>query len=92
MDLSADQDGMAGPLHNIAALPLYHIFALTLSLVSIRWGAHLTLIPNPRDILGFVKVLKRRPFHLLPAVNTLFNALLQDPGFHSVDFSSLAVS
>jgi long-chain acyl-CoA synthetase len=76
----------------IAALPLYHIFALTLCLLSIRWGAHLTLIPNPRDIGKFVEVLKRRPFHLLPAVNTLFNALLQHPQFRTVDFSSLCVS
>jgi long-chain acyl-CoA synthetase len=76
----------------IAALPLYHIFALTLCLLSIRWGAHLTLIPNPRDIGKFVEVLKRRPFHLLPAVNTLYNALLQHPQFRSVDFSQLCVS
>ncbi|MEJ5992625.1 AMP-binding protein [Ramlibacter sp. PS3R-8] len=76
----------------IAALPLYHIFALTLCLLSMRWGAHMTLIPNPRDIGKFVEVLKRRPFHMLPAVNTLFNALLQHPQFRSVDFSSLCVS
>ncbi|WBY00419.1 AMP-binding protein [Ramlibacter tataouinensis] len=76
----------------IAALPLYHIFALTLCLLTIRWGAHLTLIPNPRDIPKFIEVLKRRPFHLLPAVNTLFNALLQHPQFRSIDFSQLCVS
>jgi long-chain acyl-CoA synthetase len=78
--------------NGIAALPLYHIFALTLGLLAIRWGAHMTLIPNPRDIAGFVEVLKRRPFHLLPAVNTLFNALLQHPQFRSLDFSQLCVS
>src|ERR1035437_853667 len=61
-------------INSIAALPLYHIFALTLSLLSIRWGSYLTLIPNPRDFGGFVATLKKRPFHLLPAVNTLFNA------------------
>jgi acyl-CoA synthetase (AMP-forming)/AMP-acid ligase II len=76
----------------IAALPLYHIFALTLSLLSIRWGAHMTLIPNPRDIGQLVETLKKRPFHLLPAVNTLFNALLQHPQFKNVDFSQLCVS
>jgi acyl-CoA synthetase (AMP-forming)/AMP-acid ligase II len=76
----------------IAALPLYHIFALTLCLLSIRWGAHLTLVPNPRDIGRFVEVLKKRPFHILPAVNTLFNALLQHPQFRSIDFSKLCVS
>ena len=78
--------------NGIAALPLYHIFALTLCLLAIRWGAHMTLIPNPRDIGKFVEVLKRRPFHMLPAVNTLFNALLQHPQFRSVDFSQLCVS
>lgn len=78
--------------NSIAALPLYHIFALTLCLLGIRWGSHLTLIPNPRDFDKFIETLKRRPFHLLPAVNTLFNALLQHPQFRSVDFSSLCVS
>lgn len=78
--------------NSIAALPLYHIFALTLSLLAIRWGSQLTLIPNPRDIGGFIAVLKKRPFHLLPAVNTLFNALLMHPQFKSVDFSSLCAS
>ena len=78
--------------NNVAALPLYHIFALTLSLLSIRWGAYMTLIPNPRDIGKFVETLKQRPFHLLPAVNTLFNALLQHPQFKNVDFSHLCVS
>ncbi|TAG34691.1 MAG: long-chain fatty acid--CoA ligase [Polaromonas sp.] len=78
--------------NNIAALPLYHIFALTLSLLTMRWGAHLTLIPNPRDFGNFITVLKKRPFHMLPAVNTLFNALLQHPQFKTVDFSDLCVS
>jgi long-chain acyl-CoA synthetase len=79
-------------LNCIAALPLYHIFALTLCFLTMRWGAHMTLIPNPRDIPKFVEVLKKRPFHLLPAVNTLFNALLQNPDFKSLDFSNLCVS
>ena len=78
--------------NSIAALPLYHIFALTLCLLAIRWGSHLTLIPNPRDFGKFIEVLKKRPFHMLPAVNTLFNALLQHPQFKSVDFSSLCIS
>ena len=78
--------------NSIAALPLYHIFALTLCLLGIRWGAHMTLIPNPRDIGKFIQVLKQRPFHLLPAVNTLFNALLQHPQIRLVDFSHLCVS
>lgn len=87
-----DRVGDVRKINSIAALPLYHIFALTLSLLSIRWGAHLTLIPNPRDFTGFVNTLKKRPFHMLPAVNTLFNALLQHPDFKTVDFSTLCVS
>ncbi|WP_137896478.1 AMP-binding protein [Ramlibacter sp. 2FC] len=79
-------------VNSIAALPLYHIFALTLCLLAIRQGSHLSLIPNPRDIGKFVEVLKKRPFHMLPAVNTLFNALLQHPQFRTLDFSSLCVS
>jgi acyl-CoA synthetase (AMP-forming)/AMP-acid ligase II len=79
-------------IHGIAALPLYHIFALTLLLLSLRQGSSLSLIPNPRDIPKFVEVLRKRPFHTLPAVNTLFNALLQNPKFRALDFSALAVS
>jgi acyl-CoA synthetase (AMP-forming)/AMP-acid ligase II len=52
----------------------------------------MTLIPNPRDIPKLVDTLKKRPFHILPAVNTLFNALLQNPQFRQLDFSSLALS
>jgi long-chain acyl-CoA synthetase len=78
--------------NSVAALPLYHIFALTLCFLAIRWGSHMTLIPNPRDIGKFIEVLKRRPFHMLPAVNTLFNALLQHPQFRTLDFSNLCIS
>ncbi|MDP2034332.1 MAG: AMP-binding protein [Polaromonas sp.] len=84
--------GDVSKTNGIAALPLYHIFALTLCLLAMRWGSHLTLIPNPRDFGQFIEVLKKRPFHMLPAVNTLFNALLQHPQIKSVDFSSLCVS
>nr|WP_315496091.1 AMP-binding protein [uncultured Rhodoferax sp.] len=84
--------GDASKLNLIAALPLYHIFALNLCMLTIRLGAHMTLVPNPRDFSKFVDVLKKRPFHMLPAVNTLFNALLQHPQFKTVDFGSLCVS
>ena len=84
--------GDVSKTNGIAALPLYHIFALTLCLLAIRWGSHLTLIPNPRDFGKFIEVLKKRPFHMLPAVNTLFNALLQHPQIKTVDFSNLCVS
>lgn len=86
--------GMAdmSKVNSITALPLYHIFALSLSLLAMRWGSHMTLIPNPRDFGKFIEVLKSRPFHMLPAVNTLFNALLQHPRAKSVDWSHLKVS
>jgi long-chain acyl-CoA synthetase len=84
--------GDVSKTNSIAALPLYHIFALTLCLLAIRWGSHLTLVPNPRDFGKFIEVLKKRPFHLFPAVNTLFNALLQHPQFKSIDFSQLCLS
>ncbi|MFM7025616.1 MAG: AMP-binding protein, partial [Limnohabitans sp.] len=79
-------------VNSIAALPLYHIFALTLCLLAIRQGSHLTLIPNPRDFGKFIDVLKKRPFHILPGVNTLFNALLNHPMFKTIDFSSLCLT
>ena len=84
--------GDVSKTNGIAALPLYHIFSLTLCLLAMRWGSHLTLIPNPRDFGKFIEVLKKRPFHMLPAVNTLFNALLQHPQIKTVDFSNLCVS
>lgn len=84
--------GDVSKTNSIAALPLYHIFALSLSLLAVRWGSHMTLIPNPRDFGKFIEVLKKRPFHMLPAVNTLFNALLQHPMFKTVDFSKLRIS
>ena len=79
-------------IHAIAALPLYHIFALTVCLLGIRQGWHMTLIPNPRDFPTFIATLKKAPFHVLPAVNTLFNALLVQPDFKTVDFSALRIS
>jgi long-chain acyl-CoA synthetase len=80
-------------LHFVCALPMYHIFALTVcGLMGIRLGALIVLIPNPRDIPGFVKTLSQQPFHVLPAVNTLYNALLNHPDFHKLDFSSLMIA
>ncbi len=87
-----ERAGDLAKVNSIAALPLYHIFALTLCLLAIRQGSHLTLIPNPRDIDKLIAVLKKRPFHMLPAVNTLFNGLLAHPQFKTVDFSTLFVS
>ena len=79
-------------VNSIAALPLYHIFALTLCFFAIRTGSFITLIPNPRDIKKFVAVLAKRPFHIFPAVNTLFNALLQNETFRTIDFKALCLT
>ncbi|MCA0392978.1 MAG: long-chain fatty acid--CoA ligase [Proteobacteria bacterium] len=74
----------------VTALPLYHIFALTANgLVFMKYGAKNILITNPRDMPGFVKELKREPFTAITGVNTLFNGLLNTPGFAEIDFSPL---
>jgi long-chain acyl-CoA synthetase len=74
----------------ITALPLYHIFALTANcLVFMKFGAQNLLITNPRDMPGFVKELKGSNFTAITGVNTLFNGLLNTPGFEQVDFSRL---
>jgi long-chain acyl-CoA synthetase len=76
----------------IGALPLYHIFSLQGCLTFVRLGAHNILIANPRDFPGFVKELGKYKFTFFAGVNTLFNALLNTPGFDRLDFSSLKVS
>ena len=77
----------------VCALPLYHIFALTVcALLGAHFGTMNLLIPNPRDIPGFVKTLSRHRVHMFPAVNTLFNALANDPNFARLDFSGLRIS
>ena len=74
----------------VCALPLYHIFALTVCcLMGTRLGGLNILIPNPRDIPGLVKELSKYKFNMLPAVNTLYNALLNHPDFAKIDFSAL---
>ena len=73
----------------ITALPLYHIFSLTANAFALELGAKSVLITNPRDMAGFVKELKNEKFTFLTGVNTLFNGLLNTPGFDQIDFSSL---
>jgi long-chain acyl-CoA synthetase len=76
----------------VAALPLYHIYSLTVSaFMGMRMGGLTLLIPNPRDIPGFVKELGKYRVAVLPAVNTLYNALLNNPDFAKLDFSSYSV-
>jgi long-chain acyl-CoA synthetase len=77
----------------VCALPLYHIFALTACyLLGVRAGGVNLLIPNPRDIPGFIKELSKYQVNSFPAVNTLYNALLNTPGFDKIDFSKLKTS
>ncbi len=74
----------------VTALPLYHIFALTINcLAFFKVGATNILFVNPRDIAGFVKELQRQPFTVLTGVNTLFNAMLENPDFAALDFTRL---
>ncbi|HEX6995776.1 MAG TPA: AMP-binding protein [Gammaproteobacteria bacterium] len=74
----------------ITPLPLYHIYSLTANLFCfVELGGHDVLITDPRDIRGFIKELRKRPFAYMTGVNTLFNALLNAPGFETVDFGSL---
>lgn len=77
----------------VTALPLYHIFALTMNcLLFIELGGRSLLITNPRDIPGMVKELSRYPFTAMTGVNTLFNALLNNEEFTKLDFSTLRLS
>jgi len=74
----------------VTALPLYHIFALQGNcLTYLKFGCPNLLITNPRDMLGFVAELAKYPFTVITGVNTLFNGLLNTPGFTDLDFSGL---
>lgn len=74
----------------LSALPLYHIFALTVcGLYAAHAGMRSVLIMNPRDLASIVSAWRRNPIHIFPAVNTLFNALVNRPDFSSLDFSGL---
>jgi long-chain acyl-CoA synthetase len=77
----------------VTALPLYHIFALTACFfLGMRVGGSLLLIANPRDIPAFIGELRKHKVNFLPAVNTLFNAMMQHPDFDKIDFSMLKVA
>ncbi|CAM4109921.1 AMP-binding protein [Psychrobacter arenosus] len=79
-------------VNTIIALPMYHFYAFMVVMLGIRAGHHFTFITNPRDIDGFIKTLAARPFHILPAVNTLYQALLMHPDIEKLDFSNLILS
>jgi len=77
----------------VCALPLYHVFALTVNMLGgLRLGALNVLIANPRDVAGFAQELSRYKFNVMPGVNTLFNTLAEHPDFQKLDFSNLRIS
>src|SRR5680860_876254 len=79
--------------HRFTALPLYHIFALTANcLLFVKIGGHNYLVTNPRDMPGFVKLLRGLNFTFITGVNTLYNGLLNTPGFERIDFSHLKLA
>lgn len=88
-----DKEPKLESLTFVCALPLYHIFALTICcLMGTRIGGLNILVPNPRDIPGLVKTLSKYRFNLFPAVNTLYNGLLNNSDFAKIDFSMLKLS
>ena len=77
----------------ICALPLYHVFALTLhGLALLKIGTHNILITNPRDLKGYIKEIKSMKFTVMSGVNTLFNGMMNHPDFTSIDFSKTKIS
>ncbi|QEW07775.1 AMP-binding protein [Nitrincola iocasae] len=76
----------------IAPLPLYHIYAFTISLVVMGYGGHSVLIPNPRDIDGFVKELKKWQMTAFMGLNTLFIGMCNHPSFRTIDFSQFTLT
>jgi long-chain acyl-CoA synthetase len=84
---------ITGQLTIVCALPLYHVFAfITCGLLGLRTGARNVLIANPRDLPQTIKTLKPHRLHIFPGVNTLFNGLLNQPAFTTLDFSELVIS
>lgn len=77
----------------LTPLPLYHIFSLTVNCMAMmNYGAHSVLITNPRDVDGFIKIMKESKFTVMSALNTLFNALMNHPEFKNIDWSQLKVA
>ncbi len=85
--------GIPDDMTFVCALPLYHIFALTVCMMmGMDMGARNILIPNPRDMPGFIKELQGVKFHVFPGLNTLFNGLLNNADFAKLDFSHLLLT
>ncbi|MGU3574373.1 long-chain-fatty-acid--CoA ligase [Brucellaceae bacterium C25G] len=93
LDVAYRIKGKPDDVNYVCALPLYHVFALTVNaMIGIQQGARNILIPNPRDIKTFVKELQKYPFHIFPALNTLFNALMNNSDFKKLDFKPLILT
>ena len=86
------QDLLDGEEILVCPLPLYHVYALTSSLVFLKKGAHVVLVTNPRDMHAFIHDLKQFPFTAIIGVNTLYRALLDAPGFVEVDTRHLKLT
>ncbi|NJD36622.1 MAG: AMP-binding protein, partial [Betaproteobacteria bacterium] len=87
------RDGVTDNEIIVTALPLYHIFALTANcLTFFKIGATNLLITNPRDIPGFIKEIGKYPFTTITGVNTLFNAMINNPDFARIDLSKLRLT
>ena len=83
---------VTGQMNVVCALPLYHVFAfIACALMGLRFGALNILVPNPRDAAGMIKNLTRFKLHMFPAVNTLFNAMINTPEFANLDFSEMVL-
>ena len=81
------------PLVMICALPMYHIYALVSCMwLALKVGGHSILIPNPRDVDGMIKTIAKHKFNAFPAVNTMFNSLVNHEAFQALDFSCLRLS
>jgi long-chain acyl-CoA synthetase len=81
------------PMIIICALPMYHIFSLVSCMwLAVKMGGQNVLIPNPRDVEGMVKTISQHKFNVLPAVNTMFNTMVNDERFRKLDFSHLRIA
>ncbi|MDZ7824175.1 MAG: long-chain-fatty-acid--CoA ligase [Ahrensia sp.] len=93
LDVGYRKGGKPDTINFICALPLYHIFALTVNaFIGIKEGGTNILITNPRDIPGFVKELQKVDFHFFPGLNTLFTALMNNDDFKKLNFSNLRMT
>ena len=85
------RDLLDGKETTLIPLPLYHVFALTVNMVFMKIGAHNILVTNPRDMPAFIQLLKKTPITAMIGVNTLYNGLLNAPGFAELNLRTLKI-